>query len=104
CGKNAHPIWNYFKPTSDKKFILCNLCPKTKYSTGTAVEYYGVRDEKKIKKLNGLLVRWIVCNQQPFCVVEDENLHMFVFELDPRYRLPSRQTISIHVWKLYERE
>ncbi|CAG8688719.1 535_t:CDS:2, partial [Cetraspora pellucida] len=79
CGKNTHPIWNYFKPTSDKKFILCNLCPETKYSIGTgistikwhfesnhkseyhqllqlsllqAVEYYGVRDEKKIKKLN----------------------------------------------------
>ncbi|CAG8757342.1 2259_t:CDS:1, partial [Cetraspora pellucida] len=35
CGKNVHPIWNYFKPTSDKKFILCNLCSETKYSIGT---------------------------------------------------------------------
>ncbi|CAG8766865.1 34261_t:CDS:1, partial [Racocetra persica] len=25
----------------------------------------------------------IVCNQQPFCVVEDEDLQIFVFELDP---------------------
>ncbi|CAG8681056.1 6587_t:CDS:1, partial [Racocetra persica] len=36
-NKNAHPIWNYFKPTPDKKIILYSLCSKTKYSTGSDI-------------------------------------------------------------------
>ncbi|CAG8696782.1 7339_t:CDS:2, partial [Racocetra fulgida] len=79
-SKNAHPLWKYFVQSSDENYIDSEYL---KSSTSRGVEHYGIRDEKKVKKINRLLVRWIVCNQQPFCVAEDEDFRMFVFELDP---------------------
>ncbi|CAG8656365.1 11814_t:CDS:2, partial [Racocetra persica] len=51
------------------------------------IEHYGSCDEKK-----------------GFCVVEDKDFWVFIFELDPCYKLPSRQTISVYIWCIYERE
>ncbi|CAG8821633.1 34050_t:CDS:1, partial [Racocetra persica] len=129
--KNAYPLWAYFIASSNEQFIQCKLCkhPNGTYRKGSGistikryfesnhkaeyqkyrsdsqeVEPYGVHDEEKVRKLNELLVRWIICNQQAFCVVEDKDFRIFIFELNPRYKLPTRQTVSTYVGLLYKRE
>lgn len=68
------------------------------------VEPYGSRDERKVKRLNGLLIRWIICDQQAFQVVENEDFRKLILALDPRFKVPSRQTISDHILRIYEQE
>ncbi|CAG8806999.1 3671_t:CDS:2, partial [Gigaspora rosea] len=83
-----------------KKFAFCKLC-RTRYSKTTGistikwhfqnrhkenydriqqstllmqnVKPYGSRNERKVKQLNGLLIRWIICDQQAFQVVENDD-------------------------------
>ncbi|CAG8618834.1 9563_t:CDS:2, partial [Gigaspora rosea] len=61
------------------------------------VEPYESRDERKVKRLNGLLIRWIICDQQAFQVVENNDFCKLISALDPRFRVPTRQTIFDHV-------
>ncbi|CAG8597557.1 14014_t:CDS:1, partial [Cetraspora pellucida] len=117
--------------SSDDKWIHCKLCkpPNGTYERGSGistikhhfetnykavyqkcrsdpqeVEPYGVHDDDKVRKLNELLVRWIICNQQAFCVTEDKDFRTFIFELNPHYKLSTRQTISTYIRLLYQRE
>ena len=41
------------------------------------------------------LVKWIICDLKPFSVVESESFMKLIYKLDPRYRLPSRHTITV---------
>ncbi|CAB4443848.1 unnamed protein product [Rhizophagus irregularis] len=57
---------------------------------------------KRIIHFNSLLFRWIICDQQSFSVVENDDFIAFITTLDPRYKLPSRQTVSIKIQEIYE--
>ena len=69
-----------------------------------SVEYYDNRDEKKLKRLIGLLLCWIICDQQAFNIVGDDNFCALISALDVRFKLPTRQTISSHIQHIYEQE
>ena len=128
--KIGHPLWNYFEQSSDRKYVYCNLC-RNRYGKKTGIstikrhfeshhkgeykqyqstltfeqiEHYGVRDEKKVKRLNRILLRWIICDQQAFSVVDNKDFCALISALDPRFKLPTRQTISNHVTQIYEQE
>ena len=46
------------------------------------------------KRLNGLLLKMIVKDMQPFSIVEDEGFREFLAALDPSFSLPSRTTLT----------
>jgi BED zinc finger len=46
------------------------------------------------KRLDSLLLKMVVCDFQPFSVVEDEGFRDFVAALDPSYAIPSRWTVT----------
>ncbi|CAB4496166.1 unnamed protein product [Rhizophagus irregularis] len=124
----CHPVWQYLSRNVDNTSIICNLCQQ-KYSSKTgintikghfmtnhkdewtmieqqqtnkSVELYGKKDMKRIIHFNSLLFRWIICDQQSFSVVENDDFIAFITTLDPRYKLPSRQTVSIKIQEIYE--
>ena len=128
--KISHPLWHHFEQSSDGKYVYCNLC-RSRYGKKTGIstikrhfekhhkgeykqhqsklsfgqiEHYGVHDERKVKWLNGLLLRWIICDQQAFSVVDDKDFCALILVLDPRFKLPTRQTISNHITLVYEQE
>ncbi|CAG8777481.1 12142_t:CDS:2, partial [Cetraspora pellucida] len=55
-------------------------------------------------KIVAMLLRWIIYNQQPFFVIENKKFNDLVAILNPWYKLPSRQTISIKIQELYEKQ
>lgn len=125
--KAASPLWQYFTASSDDKSVLCTLCCKS-YAKSTGIstikkhfqtqhknEYdavmkrishstvaYGPREQQKVDNLDTLLLAWIICNQQSFCVAEDERFRALIKGLDERYNPPKRQTISARINQQYE--
>lgn len=60
-------------------------------------------NSKKAKIITDKLVEMIAVDYQPFSIVEDRGFKNFVAELDNRYTLPSRKTLShILVTEMYE--
>ena len=51
-------------------------------------------DNSKLHRLNSLLVELICAEGLPLRLVESEAFQAFVRELDPRYKLPTRQALS----------
>ncbi len=126
----CHPIWQYLSWNEDRTSITCNLCQQ-RYShtmgistikghftiyhkdewmrikqqqTIKSIEPYGKKDIDKILHFNSLLFRWIICDQQSFSIVENEDFIAFITILDPRYKLPSRQIVSTKIQWIYERQ
>lgn len=54
---------------------------------------YGLTDEK-ISCLDKALIKMIVQDYQPLCVVKDSGFRNLVKELNPKYNLPSRKSLS----------
>lgn len=126
--KKSSKLWQYFIDSPDGK-ISCTLC-RTQYSKTTGIstikthfqthhpeqldaltqqtmcpsEPYGQRDREKVDKLSTLLVEWIICDQQPFYVVDNPRFRALVKALDERYQMPVRQTVANKVTQLYEAE
>ena len=126
----CHPIWQYLSWNTDKTHITCNLCQqqyshkmgistiKGHYITNhkdewtiieqqrtiKPVEKYGKKDIKTILHINSLFFQWIICDQQSFSIVENNDFIAFVATLDPRYKLPSRQTVSTKIQWIYKRQ
>lgn len=52
------------------------------------------------------LVKWIICNNQPFTVVESEFLHcLLVSNINyPTATIPSADTIKVDVMQMFEKE
>lgn len=55
--------------------------------------YYD-RNSKKVQKLNNLLLRLVCKEGLPFSLVDSKHFRDLVSELDPRYSIPSRTTLS----------
>ena len=48
------------------------------------------------------LIRWIVINQHPFTIVEEDHFITFVHSLHPSVRLPTADTIKNKIMAYYE--
>ena len=67
---------------------------------------FGIKNQKKkhkCKKLDSLLVDWIVDDQQPFQVVVNKRFVKLVDGLNPSYKLPVRQTVNKIIDSKYEK-
>ena len=61
----------------------------------------GKTDKARIKMLNDTLLKWVICDQQPFNLVDNKHFREFILELDHRYQLPTRQAISTQIIQLF---
>ena len=52
--------------------------------------------------IDASLLTMIATDMQPISIVEDKGFNAFVQQLDPRYQLPSRKTITQDLPKMYE--
>src|SRR6266542_5583420 len=98
-----------------KKYIHCNVCQCHLTSTNSTTilarhlkskhkESYNELQEglEKLefwpleiqKEKHKSLVNWIIFDQQPFTVVENQQFQNFVFSIQPRYKLPSRHFVK----------
>src|SRR3989337_1361762 len=99
-------------------YILCNIgqCHlSSSNSTSTLVRHLKAKHNEDYKQLqlqkSGLeevepwsleiqkekhvfLINWIIVDQQPFTVVENQQFQKFVFSIQPRYKLPSRHFVK----------
>ncbi|CAG8475158.1 15601_t:CDS:2, partial [Cetraspora pellucida] len=106
--KNAHPLWAYFKGSSDDKWIHCKLCkpPNRTYRRGSSISTIKCHFETNHKAVYQKC-RSDLQEVEPYGVHDDgkdKDFRAFIFELNPRYKLPTRQTISTYVGLLYQRE
>jgi len=62
-------------------------------ATYTRVAPYG-SENPKVARLNSLLVQLVCREGLPLRLVETESFKAFIRELDPRYNLPTRQSLS----------
>jgi hypothetical protein len=121
--RKTDPVWAFIDDINNKH--TCKLCHK-EYSKGTGIttikghfkhdhsdvpflqtdliEPYGKKDEEKVMHLIELLIRWIITDQQAFSVVENEDFCAFIKELDQKFRLPTRQSISESIIDLYNNQ
>lgn len=51
-------------------------------------------NKDKRQKCERTLVKWLVSNNQPALVVDNQAFNNFVEELNPRFKLPCRQTVT----------
>ncbi|CAG8516237.1 16548_t:CDS:2 [Acaulospora morrowiae] len=127
----CHPVWQYLSWNADKTFIFCNLCLQ-RYSSKTRVStlkghfvtnhretWEGIRqqtmlpinslecdkmDAEKAAKLDYFLLRWIVCDQQPFSIVEEKEFYDLISTLNSQYKLLSHQMVSVKIQEMYEKQ
>ncbi len=50
------------------------------------------------------MLRWIICDQQAFSVVDDKSFVALISALDPCFKLPTRQTISNYIQRIYDQK
>ena len=127
--RKTDPVWDYIDEVSSKCY--CRLCRKEylkemgittikthfklkhpeKWNEVFAqtvqfpvVEPYGKKDSAKVARLMQRLTRWIITDQQAFSVVEHQDFRAFIAELDPRFQLPTRQTVSENITKAYNQQ
>ncbi|CAG8742040.1 19370_t:CDS:2 [Dentiscutata erythropus] len=77
---------------------------KLEFKKTKTVQPYRIDNEAKVKHITYLLIKWIICNQQPFIVVEDPSFVKLIEELEELYRLLSRQTISNQIETIYQNQ
>ncbi|XP_054784012.1 zinc finger BED domain-containing protein RICESLEEPER 1-like [Prosopis cineraria] len=53
------------------------------------------------KRCRRTLVKFIICDEIPFRLVEKEGFKKFVKELEPRFQIPLRTTVARDAWQLY---
>ena len=55
---------------------------------------YGMSEQAKIDAIQEALLRWLVIDQQAYSTVDSGAFQHFVAQLNPRFRVPCRQTIT----------
>ena len=120
--KNASRVWDYFSKI-DRNTAQCNVCQKrlkiSGGSTTTLERHYTSKhrpkdgnavkapsisepkiivplenDSAKAKEMTKGIVLMIVKDLQPYSIVEDKGFQYFVKAAEPRYSLPSRNSLS----------
>ncbi|CAG8735750.1 2719_t:CDS:1 [Cetraspora pellucida] len=132
-SRPCHPVWSHFSWSANNTNIICNICQQ-RYNPGTGVstikehftknhkteweqieqqllfphkstEVYSMKkDPNKIALINAILIRWIICDQQPFSIVKNDEFNLLIEILNPWYKLPKQQTISLKIQDLYEKQ
>lgn len=125
-------VWDYFEKKSvaeedDKveKYILCNICQShlsIHNSTTTLerhlrakhhAEYDKLKQEVEVKQSepwaievqtekHNLFINWIITDQQPFTIVENKDFRKFLWSIQPKYKLPSRNTVKDMIMKKFK--
>jgi hypothetical protein len=106
-----------------EQFILCNVgqCQLSPNNSTTTLERhlkakhhdaYIELYEKKItvelwsdemqKAKHKLFINWVVIDQQPFTIVNNLSFQKFMSSIQPRYRIPSRNTLKEMIIKKFE--
>ncbi|XP_073835857.1 E3 SUMO-protein ligase ZBED1-like [Musca autumnalis] len=129
--KKGSAVWTYFLKARDGKYAKCRICSnvyKTSGNTSNLIDHlkrahpacrqnpipdntidtyfkkssqYDSTSERK-KAIDTALISMICSDIQPFSIVEDKGFQDFVKCLDPRYVLPSRNTLkNIHMAEMY---
>ena len=124
----CHPLRKHLKYEETTERSLCTFCPIS-FSKNTGIstikrhfKYYHkdvyiqaeqatlninpYTEEKyeRVEQINNHLFEWIISDQQPFNVVENMKFKHLLFVLDPRYQLPTRQTVSHHIEGIYNNQ
>ncbi|CAG8536147.1 9435_t:CDS:1 [Cetraspora pellucida] len=111
-SKPYHLFWSYFSWNANNTNIICNICQQL-HSPGTGVstikehftknyktkweqieqqlillhkstEIYSIKkDPNKIVLINAILIRWIICNQQPFSIIKNDEFNLLIKMLNP---------------------
>ncbi|XP_054791204.1 zinc finger BED domain-containing protein RICESLEEPER 2-like [Prosopis cineraria] len=89
CSKNPH------KATQMTKQSMLN------YVTPSGQEGSLVPHMFNQKRCRRALVKFIICDEMPFRLVEKEGFKKFVKELEPQFQIPSRTTVARDAWQLY---
>jgi hypothetical protein len=106
-----------------EQFILCNVgqCQLSPNNSTTTLERhlkakhhdaYIELYEKRItvelwsdemqKAKHKLFINWVVIDQQPFTIVNNLSFQKFMSSIQPRYRIPSRNTLKEMIIKKFE--
>ena len=111
--------WNYYNrnPPDAQGFNICKIC-SMKYSITTSIttlqghlekhhdikiptKKHKVIVEKKNpfskeeqKKHDDYLIQWLICDLQPFSVVDNDHFRKFISFFCPRYIIPDRHKIK----------
>ncbi|PKK78863.1 hypothetical protein RhiirC2_830657 [Rhizophagus irregularis] len=51
---------------------------------------------------HNLFVNWIITDQQPFTIVENQSFKKFIASIQPKYKIPSQHTIKDMIMKKFE--
>ena len=71
------------------------IVPKIKcYQTKLPFVRYNPWPEAQKKERDLALITWIIIDQQPFCVVENNKFLELINILDPRYKIPERHQVK----------
>jgi len=122
----SHPVQKFLKFDNNK--TLCSFCPAS-FSKSTGISTikrhferhheevynqikkvaqdiipYTEEEHERVEEINNSLFGWIISDQQPFNVVENEEFKNLFFVLDPRYKLPTRQTVSHRIEEIFSKQ
>jgi hypothetical protein len=125
-------VWDYFDKKSvagedDKieNYILCNICQNhlSIHNFTTTLErhlrakhhaeYNKLKQEVEVKQSepwaielqtekHNLFINWIITDQQPFTIVENKDFRKFLLSIQPKYKLPSRNTVKDMIIKKFK--
>src|SRR5579859_4485821 len=126
-SSQAH-IWEYFEKKTDeennKPYILCLTCQhhfSAKNSTTTLERHLksrhpdvfeqfkkGIKIRLELwsievqKEKHNLFINWVITDQQPFTIVENQDFNKFMASIQPNYKLPSRHIVKDMIMKKFE--
>ncbi|XP_019895134.2 E3 SUMO-protein ligase ZBED1-like isoform X1 [Musca domestica] len=131
--KMSSEAWAFFEKTKDGKHAKCRVCSQTYKTSGNTsnlfdhlkrahptfrelpkpantikpflknVETYANTSERK-QAIDSALMGMIASDVQPFSIVNDKGFQKFIKCLDPRYELPSRNTLqNVHMANLHKK-
>jgi hypothetical protein len=126
--KAASTVWNYFDTQTLKypNHPVCKQCRAVfARKTGTStlrrhLDSHKITAPKKIRQKSlhdyrndayteseqqerdSHVIRWIICDMQPFCVVDNIEWREMISTFDPRYRFHNRHTIKDRIMMLYK--
>ncbi|GBC16343.2 zinc finger BED domain-containing protein RICESLEEPER 2-like [Rhizophagus irregularis DAOM 181602=DAOM 197198] len=123
-------VWKHFEKKTIEKddeqtetYILCHICEghfSANNSTTTLERHLKAKHFDVYKDLgqvesnakpwtvdiqqekHNLFVNWIITDQQPFTIVENQSFKKFIASIQPKYKIPSRHTIKDMIMKKFE--
>ncbi|CAJ0912187.1 11219_t:CDS:2, partial [Entrophospora sp. SA101] len=114
--KRRSEVWEHFAFANDKAKCSYTVSSRSNSSTGNLYKHLRSQhptklntNEKNItpfsaESFRNFLIRWIVCSNQPFIEIENEELKNLLRLLRPGVPLPSADTIKNEIIKSFDKE